>query len=63
MGDKETIEIHERVTRVETNVETIMSNHLPHIQAKVDKVDKRLWWVLSSVILGFLISITLLLIR
>lgn len=55
----ESIEVHERLSCVETKVDLIMSNHLPHIQAKVDKVDGRTWWILGTVILGFLVTIAL----
>ena len=48
--NKEQIQIHERLTRSETKIDTIMDNHLPHIQAKVDKVDKRVWIVLVSIL-------------
>lgn len=51
------IQTHERLACVETKVDAIMTNHLPHIQAKVDKVDSRTWWILGTVILGFLITI------
>lgn len=32
----EEITIHERIAKLETLVEQIMTNHLPHIQKKVD---------------------------
>jgi len=53
------IELHERMARVETNVDSIMKNHLPHIQEKVDNVDTRTWWILGSVILGFVTLIAI----
>lgn len=31
-----------RLTKVETNVNTIMTNHLPHIDAKLDNLDQKL---------------------
>ena len=51
--------IKERITAVEVKLEELISNHLPHLESKVDKLDTRIWWLLSTVILGFLISIAL----
>jgi len=41
----------------------VKDNHLTHIYTKLEKLDARVWWILSVVILGFLTSITLLLLR
>lgn len=35
-------ETAERIVRLETTVEEIKTNHLPHIQAGVDKIDNKL---------------------
>ena len=47
----------ERLARVETKLDVIENNHLAHIQADIDKLDKRLWFVVAgvamTVILGF----------
>ncbi len=47
----------ERLARVETKLDTIENNHLAHMQQDIDKIDKRLWFVVSgvalSVVLGF----------
>ena len=51
--------IKERITRLEEQISEIKENHLPHLQAGIDKVDSRTWWILSTVILGFLVSIAL----
>ena len=51
--------IKERITAVEVKLEELISNHLPHLEAKVDKLDTRVWWLLGTVILGFLVSIAL----
>ena len=51
--------IKERITAVEVKLEEIASNHLPHLDAKIDKLDTRVWWLLGTVILGFLVSIVL----
>ena len=54
---EEDVELHERVKAVEVGLEVIRTNHLPHLQAKLDKVDDRLWWLLGVVILGIVITI------
>ena len=47
----------ERLARVETKLDVIENNHLAHIQADINKLDKRLWFVVAgvamTVILGF----------
>ena len=43
-GDK--IEIHERLTRLETNVDTILTNHIPHLQTSLDKLTTKSWAIL-----------------
>ena len=47
----------ERLARVETKLDTIEHNHLVHMQQDINKIDKRLSFVVSgvalSVVLGF----------
>jgi len=43
-GDK--IKIHERLAALETQVESIMDNHLPHIQKAIDKLSNKFWAVI-----------------
>mgnify|MGYP003132695241 FL=1 len=47
----------ERLARVETKLDVIEHNHLAHIQQDIDKLDKRIWFVIAgvamTVILGF----------
>ena len=47
----------ERLARVETKLDVIENNHLSHIQQDIDKLDKRIWFVIAgvamTVILGF----------
>ena len=44
------IKIHERLAILETNVSTIMINHLPHIQKAIDKLGTRFWAVIILLI-------------
>lgn len=45
-----TPETRERLARVETNVETILTNHLPHIQARLDTMDNKFWAIILLLI-------------
>ena len=63
---EDNIKMHERMAKVETNVDTMMTNCIPTVQKtidkvdkKVDKVDARLWWILGAVIMTSLIGIAL----
>ena len=46
-----------RLTSLEVKVDSIMHNHLPHIQKAVDTANKRTWYILATVILGIIIQI------
>jgi len=49
MEDKD-ISIHERLAIVETNVNAIMTNHLPHIQKAVDELGIKFWGIIILLI-------------
>ncbi len=51
-----------RLVALEVKLEELASNHLPHIQERVDKVDKKLTWVLTTIV-GATISIIILLVK
>lgn len=42
-NNNDKIKIHERLARLETKVETILTNHLPHIQKSIDRLSNRFW--------------------
>jgi len=46
-----------RLTSLEVKVDSIMTNHLPHIQKAVNLANTRTWWILATVILGIIIQI------
>lgn len=50
MPDQSEIRIHERVAKVETKVDAIMENHLPHIQKAVDGQNAKLWAIIILLI-------------
>ena len=41
------ISIESRMTRVETKLEEILVNHLPHLEAKVDKIT---WLIITTLV-------------
>jgi len=43
--EQRVLQQEQRLTRVETRVEEIATNHLPHIQAGVDKVAENVKWL------------------
>jgi len=45
-----TIDIHERIAKLETNVKAIMTNHLPHIQKAIDLLSNKFWAVIVLLI-------------
>ena len=49
-----------RLTNLEGGQKQIMENHLPHLQRAIDKNSKITWWVLTTLILGLVTIISLL---
>jgi len=43
---KEKIALHERLAKLETQVHTILTNHLPHLQKTCDKLGNKFWAVI-----------------
>lgn len=56
---EEEIQIHERLSVLETDVKSIKDNHLAHIWDTIQKLDERLWVVLGTIVVGFLATIVL----
>lgn len=58
--------IKERLTKLETHMEDLLQNHLPHLDTKIDKVqdklDKGQWFVLVTLI-GVVVELALLLLK
>ena len=52
-------EINGRIKGIETHVEWIRAIY-DGWEDKVNKLDERIWWMLGTIVLGFLISIFLL---
>lgn len=57
--DEQDIKIHEDVAGLKADMKTVMTNHLPHLQAALDKLNDKVWWILGTIILGFLTTLVL----
>jgi len=47
-GDK--IRIHERLARLEEQMNSILTNHLPHVQKDIDRISRLLAWQVGLLI-------------
>ncbi len=56
------IKMHERMARLETQMKSVIENHLPHLEKKIDKVVSKQWWLFTTMV-GVLVGIIMLLIR
>lgn len=56
------ISVESRLTKVETQLNEIIENHLPHIQESIDGLNLKMW-VAMTFLVGNLIALILLLIR
>lgn len=52
------ISVAERITRLETQMEDLITNHFPHLKKKVDKLYTLLWTAVIGII-GILIAFVL----
>ena len=58
--DKIDKQMIETVARLEERFEHLMSNHLPHLQAKMDKIDDRMWAggvAIITILAGILVTL------
>ena len=56
------IGIEARLTKVETKLDDLISNHLPHIQRAIEKVNNKIWAAILALV-GNLIGLIFLLVR
>ena len=59
MENEDKIKEHERMAVLETNVKTIMDNHLPHLQKAIDNLGAKFWAVIIlslAILLGVFIK-------
>lgn len=45
--------VEARLDRLEADVKLVLENHLPHLQAKLDKIEMWLIGVLGTLVIGF----------
>jgi len=64
------VELYQRVKGVEIEINSvkkdvheIRDNHLQHLKLAIERVDTRLWYVLTVICIGFLSSIVMLLLK
>lgn len=50
MENGEKIKVHERLSTLEAQMDTVLDNHLPHIQGSIDKITSKIWWFTSLLI-------------
>ena len=57
---------NERIAKLEVKVDNLkeifnkfIANDFKHLEEKVKKLDDRVWWILGTIIVGFVVSITL----
>jgi len=55
--NRDKIQVHERIAKLETHVETIMTNHLPHIQKTIDGLGNKFWALIILLIANLVASI------
>ena len=63
-GDK--IKMHERLARLETQVESMLKNHLPHIEKKIDQLGTKFWAIILLLVTnlaGLLAGVIVLLLK
>lgn len=47
MNEDYKLNIEKRLSAVESEIKTISTNHLPHLQATTDKI---LWWIIATLL-------------
>lgn len=53
MKNQDRLSVENRITRVETKIEEMLTNHLPHIEAKVDRIH----WILVTTLITLVIGL------
>ena len=51
--------LEDKVSDLSCDIQEIKTNHLKHLQADVERIDSRTWWILGTVVLGVLVQILL----
>jgi len=59
-GDK--IKVHERLSTLEAQMDTVLDNHLPHIQISIDKIVSKIGWF-TSLLIANLVAVIMTMIK
>ncbi len=46
-----------------TEIETLLSNHIPHVNAELSSLKKMLWWIFSTLMGGLVVLIVNILLK
>lgn len=49
-NNSDKIKVHERLSTLEAQMDTVLDNHLPHIQKSIDKIVSKIGWFTSLLI-------------
>ena len=45
-------ECEHRITAIETLIRTMLENHLPHLEKRLDRIEKMLWGIVTAAVGG-----------
>ena len=62
MENGEKIKVHERLSTLEAQMDTVLDNHLPHIQNSIDKITSKIWWF-TSLLIANLVAVIMTMIK
>ena len=51
------LDVESRLSRVESTLDIIKDNHLTHMQQDIDKIDRRLWYVVGGVAMTVILGL------
>lgn len=63
MQDKDIISIHERITKLETLLNDLIVNHMPHLEEAIKLVNKKFWAVIMLLLTNLVALIVMLIIK
>lgn len=55
-NESRSIDNEHRMTRLESDINMILTNHLPHLQAAADNMERKLNWIIGLIITAILVG-------